>query len=70
VVSLQGNPITKEPLPDSYEQFKSDGPVPITNSKHYGSRIQTEEGQRMLRLEHQLSKSNKRKKLDAEMICY
>ena len=42
----------------------------MTNSRNYGARIGTEQGQTMLNLEFQLSKSNKKRKLDTEMICY
>ncbi|XP_067941107.1 uncharacterized protein C2orf50-like [Watersipora subatra] len=65
----RGNPVEKTAIPGKFEQHKT-GPVPITNSRLYGSRIGTEHGQNMLNLEFQLSKNNKKRKLDSEMICY
>lgn len=41
-----------------------------TNAENYGSRLDTELGQKMLRLEFQLSQTTKKKKLSPEMICY
>lgn len=68
-VCLQGNKIEKQPLPDSFQQYQT-GPVPVTNSRQYGARLDTQPANTMMSLEQQLSKANKRRKLDSEMICY
>mgnify|MGYP001801231474 FL=1 len=69
VKTFQGNKVEKEPLPESYEQYQT-GPVPVTNSRQYGARLDTQPAHTMLALEQQLSRGNKKRKLDSEMVCY
>ncbi|KAL4217617.1 hypothetical protein ACF0H5_022359 [Mactra antiquata] len=64
----QGNVKEAETLPEKATVFSDH--VPNTNSGNYGSRVNTEIGSAMNRMEYQFYSGGRRKKLGDDMICY
>ncbi|CAD5119979.1 DgyrCDS8564 [Dimorphilus gyrociliatus] len=64
----KGNPIKKEELPDKVTFYSED--IPPTNSANYGSRLKTDVGTTVQKLEFAFHAHNRKKKLDSEMVCY
>ena len=57
-------------MPTEEQTRFSEGPVPNTNSGLYGARVNSQNGQTIRDLEAKMAASNRKKKLDSEMICY
>uniref|UniRef100_UPI00398F190F uncharacterized protein C2orf50 homolog n=1 Tax=Pristiophorus japonicus TaxID=55135 RepID=UPI00398F190F len=56
----------QEPLPEYVPLFSNK--VPNTSNQRFGSRIDSQLGQALIRMDYQIQKENRKKKLDNELI--
>ncbi|XP_048387319.1 uncharacterized protein C2orf50 homolog [Stegostoma tigrinum] len=62
----KGRPKVQEPLPEYIPVFSDK--VPNTTNQTFGSRIDSQHGQAIIRMDYGLQKENRKKKLDNELI--
>ncbi len=68
IMCLQGNPKPPKEVPTEVQMFSEN--VPNTNAGNYGSRLDTELGQTMQRLEFQFHAGHRKKKAGNDLVCF
>ncbi len=63
---MQGNPKPKKKPIENPSAF-AEGSVPMTNAGNYGARIGTDNGNKMIRLEHKFYSDKRKRKMDPEL---
>ncbi|XP_069742401.1 uncharacterized protein C2orf50 homolog [Narcine bancroftii] len=64
----KGAPQIHEPLPEYVPVFSNK--IPNTTNQTFGSRMNSHLGQALMRMDYQLQRDNRKKKLDNELVPY